>query len=1036
MTDMKNKFIKLVSVFLSVISVVGVFSSLGILPVYAADPKKGEEEEKEIIDYYTQVYNTPEQKLEAMELKQSNDNYELYYENYSGEVALKNKKSGQILFTNPYDVATTTGSDDTKSQLLSQIIIKYTDNDQEKNYYSYIEAAKREQIYVKNIKNGIRVEYTVGKEETRSLVPRLMEKSRFEEQILSLITDETALKKISAFYTLKDPDDPKLTVRGIKELQATFPITNKMAVYVFDPYASQREVNLIESYVKTYCTQYSYSELDYDHQMTEYTASGTAPAMFKLALEYRLQDDGVEVRLPANGIRFNESQYSLTYIQFLPYIGCGSYLNKGYTFIPDGSGSIVRFEDFAGKNLTISGKIYGQDFAYHEISGAHQQAMRLPVYGVVENARGTVKYKTTEKSVDDTGKEVEVEVDNEASLDEDRGYLAIITEGDAMANITTSHGGALHKYATVYTQFYPRPKDSYNLAESISVGENATWTVVSKRKYTGSYRIKYIMLTDENKAKENNIKDYYSVTWEGMAKAYRDYLVNKGDLVQLDPAKTSGDIPLYLETFGVIDTKTTILSIPVMVKTPLTTFEDIQTMTDELAASGVKNVIYRLTGYYNGGMETTIPTRVKFERKVGGNKGFDKLVDYAKSKGISVYPDFDLAYVSGTRLIDGFSHRKDAVKTIDNRYTTKRRYDSVEQTYRRTWLVAISPSVYTKLYEKFNKSFGKFNHMGVSVSTLGSDLNSDFDKKDPYNREDTREYTVDLFDKIKADYGSIMIDCGNAYALKYADHILNMSLDSSLYYYSSQSVPFMGMVLHGYVQYAGTPTNEAGDIKYELLKIIQSGASPYFLLSYQNIQKLKEDWRLSRYYSVSYEIWFEDLIKYYNILNDALKDCQSSTIDSCEFLYAERIPTDDEIAADKAEAELLAQEEAEALAKKEEKAARAAALKERKAAEEAAALGEEAPAEEPAAAEPAADDAAAAADGTATDAAGEETEAAAEAEEAEAPKEYEKTKYTTALGTVAKVSYSNGVVFYLNFNSFNVAVEGQTIEALQFIRVG
>ena len=148
-----------------------------------------------------------------------------------------------------------------------------------------------------------------------------------------------------------------------------------------------------------------------------------------------------------------------------------------------------------------------------------------------------------------------------------------------------------------------------------------------------------------------------------------------------------------------------------------------------------------------------------------------------------------------------------------------------------------------------------------------------------------------------------------------------MTLDSSLYYYSSQSVPYMGMVLHGYVQYAGTPTNEAGDIKYELLKIIQSGASPYFLLSYQNIQKLKEDWRLSRYYSVSYEIWFEDLIKYYNILNDALKDCQSSTIDSCEFLYAECIPSDDVIVADKAEAVLLAQEEAEALAMMEEKAA-------------------------------------------------------------------------------------------------------------------
>ena len=258
-----------------------------------------------------------------------------------------------------------------------------------------------------------------------------------------------------------------------------------------------------------------------------------------------------------------------------------------------------------------------------------------------------------------------------------------------------------------------------------------------------------------------------------------------------------------------------------------------------------------------------------------------------------------------------------------------------------------------------------------------------------------------------------------------------MSLDSSLYY-SSQSVPFMGMVLHSFVQYAGTPTNEAGDIRYELLKIIQSGASPYFLLSYQNIEKLKEDWRLSRYYSVSYEIWFDDLIKYYNILNDALKDCQSATIDSCEFLYGERIPTDDEIAADKAEAELLAQEEAEALAKKEEKAARAA-LKERKAAEEAAELGIDLEAEA-AAAE--AEAAAAATDEAATDDEAAADEAEAAEEEAEAPKEYEKTKYTTALGTIAKVSYSNGVVFYLNFNSFKVSVEGQTIDALQFIRIG
>ena len=131
--------------------------------------------------------------------------------------------------------------------------------------------------------------------------------------------------------------------------------------------------------------------------------------------------------------------------------------------------------------------------------------------------------------------------------------------------------------------------------------------------------------------------------------------------------------------------------------------------------------------------------------------------------------------------------------------------------------------------------------MGISASTLGSDLNSDFDKKDPYNREDAKSYTTELLTEIKDQYGTIMLDCGNAYTLKYADHLLNVSLDSSRYYYSSQSVPFMGVVLHGNIQFAGTPTNMAGDIKYETLKIIENGANPYFILAYQNTEELKDD---------------------------------------------------------------------------------------------------------------------------------------------------------------------------------------------------
>ena len=144
----------------------------------------------------------------------------------------------------------------------------------------------------------------------------------------------------------------------------------------------------------------------------------------------------------------------------------------------------------------------------------------MPVYGVVET-NVAVEKTTTEtdedgkKTTKTTIREIKTK-DGEVYEKKTNGFLAIVEEGDALASITTNSGGPLHKYNTVYTQFSPRPKDSYNLAESISVGQNATYTVVSKRKYAGSYRIKFIMLTDDELAKESGLTKYYEASYVGM----------------------------------------------------------------------------------------------------------------------------------------------------------------------------------------------------------------------------------------------------------------------------------------------------------------------------------------------------------------------------------------------------------------------------------------------------------------------------------------------------------------------------------------
>ena len=77
-----------------------------------------------------------------------------------------------------------------------------------------------------------------------------------------------------------------------------------------------------------------------------------------------------------------------------------------------------------------------------------------------------------------------------------------------------------------------------------------------------------------------------------------------------------------------------------------------------------------------------------------------------------------------------------------------------------------------------------------------------------------------------------------------------------------------------------------------ILKIIENGANPYFTLSYQNTNELKELY--PKYYSVDFDIWKDDLISTYKILNEALKDVQTARIIDHKFITATRELSDEE----------------------------------------------------------------------------------------------------------------------------------------------
>ena len=932
--------------------------------------------------------DSPEDKLATMDLRLEKDGYRLYVDAFSGETAVQNIKTGEVLFSNPYSVGASklkNGKDvdvNVKKQLLSQLVVTYTNitTDAQDTFYSFSHAVQFDQgvskaeeyvksayltsqINVKNIKNGIRVEYSIGREEARLLLPRQIKVSTFERKILVPMAEfladaggvtSHAYRKFCSYYLMYDAEQAT-SEKAREEMYNKYPITKKMAVYILDANQPANVRSQIEGFIKERVPDYTYEDLDEDHLEAEYEAKDDNPPLFKMALEYTLDEYGLSVRLPANGIRFNESLYRLDSIEILPYMGAGTNTNQGYTFYPDGSGTLFDFEELnaIGTSTTLRGKVYGHDFAYHTLESYAMKDISYPVFGVVEDetlitdalvkpgdeetegetedgaaTEGEAAQPTPPADDSATGEEAEggeegAEGEEEGDKNEKvefpakleyekvtkkRGYIAIVEEGDALMELVTFGASSRYPYNNVKMVVYPRPQDTYNIEGALSVGSNTSWTVVSDRKYTGSYRVRYVMLTSDEVADEVGLEfgDYYKCDYVGMALAYRDYLDREGILTRLTSEDVTDDIPMYIKTFGAIDTIKRILSIPVNSTVSLTSFENIKTMYDELSAEGVKNINFVLEGYTKGGMNSpAYPSDLKWESAVGGSEGFEDLLSYAKEKEFGVYPDFDFVFISSNTLFDGVTLKKHAIKTIDDRYTSKRVYSATKQTYMSYYELAMSPAYYNVFYEKLTDKYLEYDPIGISVSSLGTYLNSDFDEDEPYNREDSKAYTIDTFEYLDEKYASVMTSCGNAYSWKFVDHITDVALDSSRLAQSAAAVPFVGIVLHGYVQFAGTPSNMEGNMKYALLKAIENGASINFILSYHNTSLLKESETLSQYYSVRYDIWYSDVVDIYNELNELLGDLQTSVIVNHTFIDGERVPDADEILAD-AKAELEA----------------------------------------------------------------------------------------------------------------------------------
>lgn len=751
--------------------------------------------------------------VDGMVLVAETEFLKLYTDTETTEIAVYDKRNGEIVYSNPPDrEEDQIASQRNKTALNSQLVVTYYDSTMTRaTMYNYDYSVERGQFEIESLENGIRYIYLLGNMESPTgIVPPYIREERLEEKVLSKLSDSDA-------RTVRNSYRKSETLEGFMELT---PGTKSSKVGL------QKLNKLFEQ------AGYTRDDFYYDAE-TASAGDFQEPTTFTIPLEYRLIGDKLQVSIPAGRIK-ETGKGKIERIDLLCFFGAAGMNEKGYILVPNGSGSLIYFNN-----------------------GKKTERYMQYVYGVDETAQS---YTVVEDTVNAMMPVFGIKRENSA-------IFAEITGGDTMAAIVADVSGNINSYNYVYPSFLLRG------SEKVSVfgvtGVSADLPTLEKDIYDINYTVTYAFLEREN------------ASYSGMANYYRNELVNRGVLRKKDEKQDS--IPFYLDIVGGVKLQKSFLGVPYMGVYPMTTFEEAGIIIDELAERDITNLRVNYLGWFNGGYYHDVPGRVKVEKILGGKRELEKLNRKLAGMGSKLFGDVVFQKVSFEA--DNYNWRLESSQYYVGFVVSLGRVNpaTLRQTgglgYPETNYNIVSPKFLVRHVEKFRSGIEEVNISGISLRDLGSTVASDKRRRNPINRQEAKQIVMEQLRKLSGAKENIMIRAANSYAWAYATDIEDVPSNHNGFFIVDEEIPFYQMVIHGCIDYAGSAINlsDSYDKQDIILRLIEFGLYPRFTLSYKNSSEIKYS-GLNSLYSTFYKTWLEDAADIYHRVNEILKHTTGSHI--------------------------------------------------------------------------------------------------------------------------------------------------------------
>ncbi len=558
---------------------------------------------------------------------------------------------------------------------------------------------------------------------------------------------------------------------------------------------------------KTWSLTTKDAAVEVKEQNNGFTARVSWPEGVGVTMEVVLTETGISVSVPEEGTwEDDDSKYTLQSIYVFPFLDANRGLTQnGYMFVPDGCGALIRTSVETLSGEPYEKQVYGTDMGLGNFNSKFETGMLLDPENIYIPVYGIIQ-----------------------NINES-GVAAIIESGDEYANIVAYASGITTDFNFITAKYLVR--QIYQM--KVSQGGSSIPKIQEERNHF-DIKVSYHFLSGE------------SANYAGMAECYREYLVENDVLVQQE-AETA-DIPLKLEFLvseqesGLVGTNTVVM----------TSVEDVDAILADLMKEGITNIKVVLRGIGKAGASGVAPTVLNFERTAGTKKEWKALIDKYQELGVDIayYCDF-------TRGYDGIRGYSNADKAQSISKVLLQNFEYGFYSY-------LAPQYTVDALAEFAKDVQSIGVKHLAVDCLGT-LYSNWNNKAATTRSESKE----ILENANVGDVELALYTPNAYMFSISDAVYDIPTSSSSYYIFTDTVPFLQMVLKGYVPMYGTGFNFHANTTEGMLRCIEYGIYPSFYLTKEDAIELVDTYS-SWLFTSEYELWKDTIVSEYASMKEAL----------------------------------------------------------------------------------------------------------------------------------------------------------------------